>query len=305
MAWPNFLVLGAAKAGTTALYYQLAAHPEVFMSTPKEPQFFAYLGEAPHYSDPPESWGNELVLQPDEYQALFEAPGDAKAIGEISPLYLYLPEVPDRIRTCIPDAKLVAMLRQPAERAFSAFCQRVGDGREPCADFMDAVTSESRRIAENWSPGWHYVQVGFYYRQLKRYYDVFDNERIRVYLYDDFNSDPLSVFRDLCTFLGIDEGFVPNLSLRVNKSGFPQGSWSQRAHTFLARPHAIKEGLKPFIPNRLRQEIVGRLRAVVEERALAKPELDIETRREVTDMYREDILRLESLIDKDLAHWLE
>jgi len=119
---PNFIMIGAAKAGTTALYWYLAEHPQVFMSPMKETNYFAYgLDEQGHllYGDPElhrfrvQSWS--------EYEALFTGAGDAAAIGEVSPIYLECPQAAARIRQRLPGARIVCGLREPVDRAYSDF----------------------------------------------------------------------------------------------------------------------------------------------------------------------------------------
>src|SRR3954452_17434204 len=122
MTMPNFLIVGAAKSGTTSLYYYLKQHPQVFVSPVKEPKFFAYEGEKVVYRGPGDAENNRrLVNNLADYRALFGGANGAKAIGEASPVYLYSPKACERIRHYLPDAKLFVILRDPAERAYPSF----------------------------------------------------------------------------------------------------------------------------------------------------------------------------------------
>ena len=122
MTMPNFLIIGAMRAGTTSLYHYLKQHPQVYMSPVKEPRFFALEGEKPDPGRPTdERLMNHSITDIEAYRALFQAVSKETAIGEASPLYLYSPKAPERIRHYIPDAKLIAVLRDPVERAYSHF----------------------------------------------------------------------------------------------------------------------------------------------------------------------------------------
>jgi Sulfotransferase family len=223
MTMPNFLILGAAKAGTTALYHYLKQHPQVGMSRTKETNFFALKDEPVDFRGPgdQEYIGRFSVTTLDGYQAQFRACAHAMAIGEASPLYLYSPKAPGCIRQFVPEAKLIAILRNPISRAYSAFLHLVRDGREPVTDFGEALRREEQRIADRWEHIWHYKRMGLYYEQLSKYFEVFDRSQIRVYLYSDFRNDPLGVLRDVFRFLGVDEGFVPDTSAQHNVATVP------------------------------------------------------------------------------------
>jgi hypothetical protein len=234
------------------------------------------------------------------YQALFQASDSRPAVGESSDLYLYYPEAPARIRRYVPHAKLIAILRNPVDRAYSGYRYLVRDGREPLSSFEEALEAEGARIAGNWLPIWHHQQRGFYYRQLKRYFDLFDRDQLAVYLYDDFRADPLGVMQAMFRFLGVDPSFVPDMSVKHNVSGTPR---SRLLHAVLARPSAMKDLVKPFVSTAIRH----RVRAVLMERNIVpdEPRLAPATRRALTEVYREDIRQLEPLLGRDLSRWLE
>jgi len=221
MTMPNFLLMGAAKAGTTALYQYLKQHPQIYMSPVKEPHFFAYEGRKPNTQGPGDT-ANDSIITLKEYLALFESVRNERAIGEASTMYLYLPQACERIRYYLPDARLIAILRHPAERAYSAFIHLVREGRETLTNFSQALQSEEERIRQNWGPLWHLTRCGFYYEQVKRYFDTFPREQIKIYLYDDFKARPTQVVQDIFRFLKVDDSFQPDMSVRVNISGIPK-----------------------------------------------------------------------------------
>lgn len=297
---PNFLVIGASKSGTTSIHRYLEQHPEVYVSTLKEPKFFALEGERPDYKGPGdgEAW-RDSVTSIGEYEALFDGTTDERAVGEVSPVYLYSEKAVGRIKHHVPDAKLIAVLRNPVERAYSSFLHKRRDGREPFDDFVQALDAEDERMREGWAYGWRYTRVGFYYGQLKRYFDAFAPGQIRVYLYEDLMDDPVGLMWDIYGFLGVDDTFIPDMSRRHNVSGIPKNRF---VHSLLRGRNPVKTALKPLFPKEMRK----RLLVDLQNRNLKKaPVMPSEARRRLTEAYREDILKLQGLIDRDLSGWLE
>jgi Sulfotransferase family len=297
---PSFLVIGAAKAGTTALYHYLKQHPEIHMSPIKEPRFFAHEDETIDFRGPGdrEALGFIVTTLP-EYQALFRDGQGKKASGEVSPLYLYSAKAPPRIKDYVPDAKLIAILRNPVDRAFSSFLMMIRDGREPIADFESALDAEEDRIRNNWEFIWHYAEVGFYHKQLARYFELFDRDQIKVFLYEDLQRDPCRLLKELFEFIEVDDSFVPDTSQRHNVAPlFPKyQAWDD----VLMRPNPIKSILKRLVPVRYRPSVVRALR----EPNLRKAELSAETKARLINLFREDICRLEDAIHLDLSAWLQ
>ena len=303
---PNFLVIGAQKAGTTALYQHLKQHPDVYMSPIKEPHFLAFENRALDFRGPRdlETLGHMVVRDEGAYRELFAGADGARARGEASAMYLYMEEAVGGIGRRLPDAKLVAVLRSPADRAYSSFLHMVRDGREPIPDFGRALAAEEERIARNWSPIWHYRRMGFYHEQIQRYREAFGPERLRVYLYEDLESDPENVLRDIHEFIGVDPSFVPDVSSRYNVSGVPKNRRLHALHRFLLRPNPVKTALKPFFPKRVRRRMVEGSLNTLRNRNLVKPPFPEEVRRGLVEGYREDVSRLEALIRRDLSGWL-
>ncbi|MGH9894035.1 MAG: sulfotransferase, partial [bacterium] len=166
---PNFIVIGAAKAGTTALYWYLAEHPAVFMSAVKETNYFAYGLDAHGqllYGDP--EVHRFPVKSLPEYEELFAEAGDAVAIGEASPIYLECPQAANRIRELLPATRLICSLRHPVDRAYSdyqMYLRRRGRRFDPARDLRaDSVWAR---------PDSRWMRIGRYHEQLKRYFDAF------------------------------------------------------------------------------------------------------------------------------------
>lgn len=302
MTLPNFLIIGQAKCGTTAIYHALKNHPQVFMSPVKEPRFFAFKDNPPHFEGPMGDVINRVAItQLEAYQALFSAVSDETAIGEASPIYSHwrYAEISARnIQQHIPDARLIVILRQPAERAYSAYNYRRQILAEPFKDIRQAFAAEGSPIRANWTPVSTYVQTGFYYEPMKVYYDIFPRCQIRVYLYEDWNKNPLNILRDIFDYLYIDPIFTLEMVQRYNTTWLP---YNERLHWFLSVPHPIKKLFKPLLPQTIRRRVIAGLKQRNQFRPLP---MDTELRRELTAQYREDILKLQDLIEQDLSQWL-
>ncbi|MBE9125339.1 MULTISPECIES: sulfotransferase [unclassified Coleofasciculus] len=300
MTLPNFLIIGAAKAGTTALHASLEQHPQIYMTPVKEPNFFALEGEKLGFPAGTISEGYLANCKTtlEAYREQFQGVVKEIAIGEASPIYLYHPKAPDRIQHYIPDAKLIAILRNPVERAYSNFLHHIREGFEIHTDFARALQEEENRIRDNWWWGFYYVQGGFYSTQLQRYFDRFDRSQIKIYLYEDLNTHPLKVLRDAFQFLQVDETFIPDTSTRYNVSGIPK---NKLFYSFLTNQNFIKEPFKLLVPYKLRKRLVRNLT----NRTLAKPQLSSEVRSQLIQVYRNDIFKLQDLIHRDLSTWLE
>jgi hypothetical protein len=306
MTMPNFLIVGAQKSGTTSLYDYLKQHPQIYMSPLKEPRFFAFEGEKPDFRGPgDQDLYKNIVSDIEAYRVLFQGASKETAIGEASVVYLYLSRAPRRIRHYIPEVKLIAIIRNPVERAYSAFLHLTRDRMEPLRDFARALQAEEERIQNNWGPIWHYKQVGFYYAQLKRYYETFDPEQIRVYLYEDLNDDPIKALKDIYRFLGVEDTFTPDVSRRYNVSGVPTNESRYALYTFLLRQNPVKSIVKPLLPKGLRRRLFTTLLSTLQDRTLVKPPLPVDVQRQLTELYRDDILRVQELIGRDLSKWLQ
>jgi len=293
MTLPDFIVVGAAKAGTTALYWYLGDHPQVFMSRVKETNYFAYgLDEGGHllYGDP------ELHHFPirtiDAYERSFEGAGDARAVGEASPIYLECPQSAGRIRDTIPDARIICGLRDPVDRAYSDYLMYLRSrGRR-----LDAARELTPSAA--WArPDSHWMQISMYHEALRRYFDVFPPERIYVFLFDDLKADQAGLVRDLYRFLGADDGFVPDFDTPHNVGGMPASMLLERVFT----NDSLRRAVDPWIPKRA-ADWARRTRTRNLRRA---PRLPNELAKELRERFRDDISKTAELIGRDLSLWLE
>lgn len=299
MTLPNFLLIGAAKSGTTAIYTYIKQHPEIFMSTPKELRFFSYPGSYPEGLD--EKYIHKGVTSLDEYVAHFDDVKDEKAIGEASPMYIYTPDTAERIKAAIPNVKLLAILRNPTDRAYSAYMHAIREWNEPAESFREALEKEPERIEAKWGLLWHYTNAGFYFEQLDRYYKIFNRDQIKVVLYDDLVNDPQGLMRDIFEFLGVDPTFIPDTSARPNVSGFPKSPWFHKfMHRLFMEDNPIKYFSRILFPKKLRQGVMVNMRLMNLEKRIMPDDI----RAELNDLFRDDIRRLENLINRDLAFWI-
>jgi hypothetical protein len=298
---PNFLIVGAAKAGTTSLHHYLKQHPDIFMPEEIKETFFFSGITRESFPGPGNNYGYRAISTLEDYMRLFNKAQTQKAIGEACVAYLYFHHaaIPKIVSTLGKDIKIVISLRHPADRAFSNYLHHVRDGLESLA-FSEAIKAEPWRKQNGWWWGFEYVTVGFYADQVKAYLDAFGHEHVLILLYDNLVISPLDLMRTLFQFLDVDQPFLPNMSVKYNVSGIPQNRFLQQ---FLKKPHPIKKILRPFVPPRLRQRITANLKNRVSSK-LVKPVFPPEVRRELIDIYYEDIQRLQSLIDLDLSHWL-
>lgn len=312
------MVIGAAKSGTTSLHEYLAQHPDIFMSPVKEPNYFAFAGTAPDFRGPDDDGlpcrasADVLrvakyagsVWRRDDYQRLFAKAGSRKAVGESSVSYMYFPEAVERLHAELPDVKLIAILRNPAERAYSKFIQFLRDGCEPLEDFESALGAEEDRVARNWSATWFYRRRGYYHAQLRRFFDRFDPRRIRVVLHEDLKSHPQHLLADIFRFLGVDDQFVANTTRRHNVSSAPQRVPRYDLPERLVTP-AAGAALRRVLPSRgvnVFQRGVRHLNSRYSP--WEPPPFAPEVRARLVDGYRDDIRALETLIGRDLSSWL-
>ena len=297
---PNFLILGTAKAGTSSLYAYLKQHPKVYLSPKTELNFFAHEGKDLSFRGPGDShyvWDDSLIATYEEYRKQFDTVDQETAVGEVSTHNLYSPQAPARIRHYVPNAKMIAILRNPADRAFSAFSHMVRDGREETDDFRCALSREQHRIRDNWEPLWHYKAMGFYGAQLSRFFDIFDRKQIRVYIYDDFVTHPEATIRDIFAFIGVDPGFTPDMSEKRNVSFIPR---SLKLQKMMTGPSALRSALRVTVPKRIRPHIHSMILQHNTKRMRLEPAL----RRELTRVYSDDIELLQQLLDRDLSSWV-
>ena len=306
---PNFFLVGASKAGTTSLYRYLAQHPQIYMSPMKEPHFLADEVRPENFA--PETrpkiaqWQADFeayvrgpmtarfpsgpVARWEDYLRLFAGAGNRPAIGEASPCYLWSPTAPRNIAARFPDARIVMVLRDPAERAFAQHLHTLSVVKAAMSfrEHMDAALgSTAKQIGELYP----FLEFGFYGEQLRRYLDVFPRDRVLVLYYEDYQRNPLELLGNIFRFLGVEKGFAPDVRERHMESRVPRS----------------------FLLNRLLRKPAGRLLSSGLRRALrgtafrprATMALAPEDRARLVELYRDSIVQLQEMVNRDLSAWL-
>jgi hypothetical protein len=293
---PDFFIVGAPKAGTTAMTEYLQQHPQVFMLVEKELHFF----------------GSDLAYRRprptlDEYLDHFSAARGALRIGEASVGYLYSERAPAEILAFNPRADALIMLRNPLEMVPSLHAQQRFMGQEDIADLGAALDAEPERVAgRRIPPGcdspWalRYIDCARYARHVERYLDAFGREHVHVMLFDDFVTDTAASYAGVLAFLGVEDSFRPDFAV-VNE----RKSARLRALQRLIRtpPAPVRRLLRATLsePARVR---LRRALYRLNSRADGRAELDPRMRDRIRDAVSEDVARLSLLIDRDLSHWL-
>ena len=289
---PNFIVIGAAKAGTTALYWYLAEHPEVFMSSMKETNYFAYgLDDDGQllYGDP--ELHHFPVQSLSSYEDLFAGAGDSVAIGEASPIYLECPQAAGRIRNLIPTARIICGLRDPVDRAYSDYLMYLRSrGRR-----FDAARDLS--VTSAWAhPDSHWMRISKYYEAISRYLDAFPRDNLHFFLFDDLKQDPRKTIQDIYRFLEVDSAFQCDLLTPHNVGGVPSSMLLERIFTSAT----IRAVVEPWIG----KGVVNWVRRARTQNMAPAPTLPPELRQELAKHFRGDIARTSELIGRSLEEWL-
>lgn len=297
MNLPNFLVIGAAKSGTTSLYNYLKQHPSIYLSPIKETNFFAanFVDNQPNLEElnyTPKQAKKLIfpVTNLEAYQQLFDqvAPNQT-AVGEASPLYLTSLIAAEKIKSHVPNAKLIAILRNPIDRAYSGYQMQLRN------------SDESRSFTSNLNVEEIYIRTGFYYDQLKRYFDVFDRSQIKVFLFEEFKQKPIEIMQEIFQFIDVDDTFVTDISRKFNQGGIPKNKGFYNFFFQSKFSTVIRKNLKLFMPPAMRRKLTTTMSSSL----LSKPQpLKPEEREILKSIYQEDILKLEKLINKNLQLWL-
>lgn len=297
MPLPNFVIFGAQKAGTTSIYNYLKQHPQIYMSPVKETNFFLMNWEEEQFRETFEDNRRKKIRTLDDYTQLFADVSNEVAIGEVSPNYLLSHETSAlQILKYIPKAKLIAVLRNPVDRAYSDYLMNVREGR--------AKRSLSEQI-KNASQKSHVILKGFYYKGLRTFYDHFDSRQIKIFLYDDLRENPINFMQKMYQFLEVDSSFVPDINKIFQKAQVPK---SEAVNKLLYRPNLLRSSiatiLRLMLPLETRQKLRKRLIDLNMSNKAPQP-LSPEDRQQLLNLYQSDILKLQDLIQRDLSKWLQ
>jgi hypothetical protein len=314
VALPTFFLAGTGKAGTTSLYHYLDQHPQIYMSPIKEPCYFAseirlencseeiqprfrrQMEEVQKYLRSPMStkrlWGP--VVEWNDYLRLFENVRDEVAVGEASVDYLYSKSAAGHIAATIPGARILIVLRNPVDRAYSQYLQAASNGLVR-RSFREQIQENMRAGSETFGVLNPHLEYGFYSEQVKRYLTSFPRSQVAVFLYEDYRGRTADMLPDIFRFLNVDTKFVPDTRQRHLESGIPRldglGYALKRAGAWAILARLTPAGMRPTL-----QRV-----ALKPRRKLA---MDPRDRDFLRTYYRDDVMRLAALLDRDLTVWL-
>ena len=302
MPWPHFFVIGVPKAGTTALHVALAQHPQLFMSEVKEPKFFLCDGPPPARGGPGDAKTfREYVWRREEYENLFAQAPEGTLCGESTPFYLYDAAAQGRLHEAVPEARLIAVLRDPIDRAHSNWTHLWSAGLEPQGDFVAACRLEQQRITAGWAPFWRYLDLGRYGEQLQRLYTRFSREQVLVLRYRQIRDEPVPTLDRICEFLGVKTGHLTEIPA-ANVTTHATASLKKRVLSGMLRALTTFDQCLPG-PVRQRGEIA--LARMIQSEQRRRHPLTLEQRAELIPHFAADVALLQDLTGQSFADWLQ
>ncbi|NJK55130.1 MAG: sulfotransferase [Pleurocapsa sp. SU_5_0] len=298
---PNLFIVGQPKSGTTALHQFLGQHPEIYMSSIKEPHFFC----ADFHLESDRAYGKQRFYDfrsESAYLQLFSKAKNVKIVGESSTNYLYSQVAAEKIYNFNPDAKIIIVLREPAQFLYSLHSHYVKFTEENEPDFLTALALETKRQQEEalsprvTSPSYlYYSQRVQYYQQLKRYRDRFKPEQIKVIIFEEFKSANERIFREILEFLGVESNFTPEYAaINVNKE-----VKFKAINNLINNPVA-----KSISKNLLSQEFNDFVRDNIVEKLLwhqaPKATMPEEIKLQLKQQYQPEVAKISDLLQLDL-----
>ncbi|MFI6480596.1 sulfotransferase family protein [Nonomuraea sp. NPDC050663] len=298
MPLPNFLVIGAPKSGTTALHAALSRHPALHLSPVKEPKHFLTDGPPPVRGGPGDAQTyREHVWRRADYEALFDDAPPGALTGEATPFYLYDLDAQRRIHAAVPGARLIAVLRDPVERAHSNWTHLWSAGLEPIGDVVKACAAEPQRVAEGWSHFWHYVGLGRYGAQLRHLFTLFPREQVLVFRYRDLIDRPAETLDRICAFLGVEQGLLEGVP-RENVTAHPVAGGRHRVLSAL-----LRSGVR-VLPESAGGRLAERIETLLQRSGPARRPLTWEQRRALIPYFAADIEVLQEVTGEEFGDWV-
>lgn len=291
---PNFLIIGASKCGTTALYYYLKQHPEISFPDLKEPKYFSSIhAKFPHNGIGDISVDKYAIKSFEEYQELYKEI-ENKRVGDASPDTIFFHDKTAlQIKKTLGDIPIIIVLREPVKRAFSAFMYLKRDSREKLS-FRKGLDTEEERLSKNWDFIWGYKKCGKYFNQTKTFLENFSN--VKIVLQEDLKDNTLTQLELIYSFLGVDNTFATDVAIQHNESGVPINIFSK---FLLSRGNIVstifREVMKKVIPRKTLERVASRS---LEKVVISKEDLVY-----LKPYFAEDINKLEKLLNKDLSDW--
>ncbi len=294
---PDFLIVGTARGGTTSLFYYLDQHPGIYFPSQKEPFFFNYMGQSTEKIGDPD-FQDAIVSRVPDYLTLFEKAGDHQIFGEGSTTYLYdhktvIPNIKKLYGSGYKDLKIVAVLRNPTQRAFSHYMYFIRRNKENLS-FSEALQPEIIKQRLKLNLTYDYFGFGLYYEQIKAYKEAFP--LFNVCFIEDMKTDTEAFMNDMFAFLGLDPVAV-DTDFVANPSGYPKNLFSKLFLKIYSRSKLLRHVAGTLFPKGIKHRVLGKL--------LKKGTLDPAIRDSLIDAFTDDIVRLGELLGRDLGHWLK
>jgi hypothetical protein len=297
--WPNFFIVGAQKAGTTSLYFYLKEVPQVYMSPLKEPFYFS-----PHVVH---NSASDIIRDKKEYLRLFEKANGYTAIGEATPIYLWDPDAPKLIHQTVPHARIIMILRDPIERAYSNYLMRVRYSGVQ-SSFYDELMRDYRSQDKLYGKSQLYVEFGMYYEQVKRYFDIFGREQVKVIIFEEFVKHPEQTVNEVLGFLGV-KYTVTEIREQHNPYSVPRtplSRWIFAVFRWLRARNIRFYKLLMLLPDSVLESLPlpsgksSGFAARILFKRIEKPKIEPEAFKFLQELYHDDVLRLESLLGRSL-----
>jgi hypothetical protein len=292
---PDFLIVGAAKCGTTSLGDYLNAHKDIFICNPKEPKYLTYNFLKNAYKGKGDNFTKEKIIGDLEaYKGLFKKSKTHQIKGECSVDLLYYHEkVIPVIKKVLGDPKIIIMLRNPYKRAFSAYSHLVRDGRE-CLSFTEGLQQEDHRLAQDYEFIWAYKNAGFYADATQAFMSNFTN--VKVVIFEDFVKNQEESTKDVLKFLETSRGSSHFSEVHRNISGKPK---SQYINTLLLKDSFLKTVIKTVFPSSFR----ARIKYLIQKNNLNPIEIKGDEAKNLKGVFDRDIDKLQNILNKDLSIW--
>lgn len=284
---PDFFIVGAAKSGTTSLYEYLNKIPEIYLPSVKEPNFFSHK----EIADQGLYYKTKDIKSEQEYLDLFAQAGKDQKCGDASVSYLFYPECAKRIHAFNPDAKIIILLRNPVKRAFSHYLmdKRLGYIHE---EFDQIIKSNQEGTKEMKLYYQQVVQLGFYAEQITRYFAVFPKDQILILLLENLIESPEASLRKITEFIGVSSLENQNVFTKHNASFHAKNKLIRKLYSF----SFIRKTIKALTPKVLRNRILD---LSSKESEQMSPEISDYLK----SLYKEDLLKLQNIIQRDLHKW--
>jgi hypothetical protein len=289
--WPNFFIVGAPKAGTTSLYYYLKEMPGIYMSPIKEPNYFVRHAVQVGAFD--------LIQDKAEYLGLFRKSNRCVAVGEASSTYLWDPDSPKLIHEAVPHARIIILLRDPIDRAYSQYLMRM-KYHHLKSSFYDELMRDYNSKEKVWGGSDLYIEFGMYYEQVKRYLDQFGKERVKIILFEEFIHHRTEKVNEVLSFLGVNHRVTDaDVNEQHNPFLVPRSRLSLWVYAFFRwlRSRNIKfyKVLK-LLPDSLAESRVEKFLL----KKTQKPVPETQSIKFLQEVYREDIIKLQALLGRSL-----